>query len=124
MNKEPKEIYLKDYKKPAFRIKSVNLTFELFEDETVVTNIMQLEKVDKNEKDLILHAGELELLELVLDEISVKEENYSVDASSLTIRNVSSEFTLKIVNKIYPQKNTELEGLYKSGDIFCTQNEP
>jgi len=28
------------------------------------------------------------------------------------------------MTKIYPQKNTELEGLYKSGGIFCTQNEP
>jgi len=42
----------------------------------------------------------------------------------LTILNVPASFTLKIKNKIYPQNNTELEGLYKSGTIFCTQNEP
>ena len=30
----------------------------------------------------------------------------------------------KIKKKIYPHKNTELEGLYKSNGMFCTQNEP
>jgi aminopeptidase N len=124
MSKEPKEIYLKDYQKPAFSIKSVNLTFELFEDETIVTNIMNVQKVDENEKDLMLHAGELELLEVVLDEKPLDTQNYVVTPASLKIMNVASTFTLKIVNKIYPQKNTELEGLYKSGNIFCTQNEP
>jgi aminopeptidase N len=37
---------------------------------------------------------------------------------------VSPSFTLQIKTKIYPHKNTELEGLYKSNGMFCTQNEP
>jgi aminopeptidase N len=123
MSKELEAIYLKDYKKPSFAITEVNLTFELFEEHTIVTNVMKFLKLE-NVKDLRLNAEELELLELSLDDAVLTEEAYSIDEESLTIKNVDESFTLKIINKIYPHKNTELEGLYKSGEIFCTQCEP
>ncbi len=116
--------YLKDYKKPAYAIKTVDLTFELFEEETVVTNSMQISKADMNEKDLKLDAVNLELLEVSLNGLKLQESRYIIEEEKLTIINVPTEFEIKIKNKIYPQNNTELEGLYKSGDIFCTQNEP
>ncbi|MBA1433243.1 MAG: aminopeptidase N [Epsilonproteobacteria bacterium] len=123
MSKQPQAIYLKDYTKPAFAIKDVQLTFELFEEETIVTNVMKFLKLD-NTPNLQLHVEELELLELLLDGVALSDAAYAIDAESLKIFNVPESFTLKIVNKIYPHKNTELEGLYKSGDIFCTQCEP
>ena len=116
--------YLKDYKKPAYAIKTVDLTFELFEEETIVTNSMQITKADMNEKDLKLDAVNLELLEVSLNGLKLQESRYIIEEENLTIINVPNEFEIKIKNKIYPQNNTELEGLYKSGDIFCTQNEP
>jgi len=116
--------YLKDYKKPVYAIKTVDLTFELFEKETIVTNSMQITKVDMNEKDLKLDAVNLELLEVSLNGLKLQESRYIIEEENLTIINVPNEFEIKIKNKIYPQNNTELEGLYKSGDIFCTQNEP
>ncbi|QOP40842.1 aminopeptidase N [Sulfurimonas marina] len=123
MSNEVQEIFLKDYKKPSFTIESVNLTFELFEEETNVTNIMKFEKLDES-ADLVLDAQELELKEVVLDGEVLGSDRYTHDEETLTISNVPQEFTLEIRNRIYPQKNTELEGLYKSGDIFCTQCEP
>ena len=36
----------------------------------------------------------------------------------------SEKFTLEIENFINPEENKALDGLYKSGNIFCTQNEP
>ena len=121
---ENKEIFLKDYQKPLFDIKSVNLVFELFEEYTTVTNIMSFSKLHDNSKDLKLNALNLELIEVWLNDLKLQDARYIVEEEYLTILNVPSEFRLKIINKIYPQKNTELEGLYKSGDIFCTQNEP
>jgi len=123
MNEQPQEIYLKDYKKPSFSIKSVHLTFELYEDETIVTNVMEIEKLEKID-DLQLNSEELELVELELNNLVLANGRYFIDDESLKIINVPQNFTLKIVNKIYPHKNTELEGLYKSGNIFCTQCEP
>ena len=124
MSTEVKAKYLKDYKKPAFDIEKVDLTFELFEEETVVTNSMQIIKVDVNEKDLILDAVDLKLMELSLNGLKLQESRYIIEEEKLTIVNVPDRFKIEIKNKIYPQNNTELEGLYKSGDIFCTQNEP
>ncbi|SFV69249.1 Membrane alanine aminopeptidase N [hydrothermal vent metagenome] len=124
MSKKVVEKFLKDYKKPAFKIESVELTFDLFEEETLVTNVMQITKVDANVSELRLDSINLELLDLRLNGMKLSENRYVIEEDSLTILNVSDSFELKIENRIYPQNNTELEGLYKSGDIFCTQNEP
>jgi len=121
---EVKAKYLKDYKKPAYKIKTVDLTFELFKEEAIVTNSMKIIKVDENEKDLKLDAVDLELLEVSLNGLKLQESRYIIEEETLSIINVPTEFEIKIKNKIYPQNNTQLEGLYKSGDIFCTQNEP
>ncbi len=119
-----KEKFLKDYKKPDFAIESVHLTFELFEEETVVTNTMHIKKLADTQEELRLDSVNLELLELRLNDMVLGENRYVIEKESLIVLNVPAAFTLTIVNKIYPQNNTELEGLYKSGNIFCTQNEP
>jgi len=122
MNKiEP--IYLKDYKEPSFEIKSVELLFDIFDNYTIVTNIMEFYKKDDS-SHLTLDSIDLELLELYINDLKLKESRFEYKDDKLTIFNVPQNFKIKVVNKIYPDKNTELEGLYKSGDIFCTQNEP
>ncbi|MFK5936828.1 MAG: aminopeptidase N [Sulfurimonas sp.] len=121
---EMKEIYLKDYKKSVFSIDSVELVFELFEEYALVTNVMKIKKLDEEVNDITLNAVDLELQELWINDLRVQESRYSYVDEKLTVFNVPADFSLKVVNKIYPQNNTELEGLYKSGDIFCTQNEP
>ncbi len=117
-------IYLKDYKKPEYEIKDVNLVFDLHEEYAKVTNKMNIIKVDEKSNNIVLDSIDLELEELWLNDLKLKETRYSYKGEKLTILNVPTAFTLKIVNKIYPQNNTELEGLYRSGSIFCTQNEP
>ena len=121
---KPKEIFLKDYKKPDFSIKSVDLVFDIFEDYTIVTNTMEFNKTNLSQQDLILDSLELELIEIWLGNLKLHSSRYHYDGTHLTIYNVPQTFQIKIINKIYPYLNTELEGLYKSGDIFCTQNEP
>jgi len=123
MSQQPKAIYLKDYKEPEFKITTVNLKFELYEEYALVTNVMEFEN-SANVENLKLDAVELELEELYLNNLKLQESRYIIEEESLTVLNVPQSFTIKIVNRIYPQNNTELEGLYKSGDIFCTQCEP
>jgi len=83
---------------------------------------MQMVKTHAETTTLELHSIDLELESITVD--GVETTDYSYENELLTINNLPKTFTLKIINKIYPQKNTELEGLYKSGGIFCTQNEP
>jgi aminopeptidase N len=117
-------IYLKDYKAPEFQIKSVDLVFNLFEDYTQVANSMSIKRVDNSAKDLILNSVDLELIELYINDLKLNDTRYMITKDTLTVLNVPDEFKLTVINKIYPQLNSELEGLYKSGNIFCTQNEP
>ncbi len=119
-----KTIYLKDYKKPEFEIHSCELHFELYEEYAIVTNTMRIKKIDNSSNDILLDTIDLELIELYLNDLKLKDTRYHIEEESLKILNVPDSFSLKIKNKIYPQNNTELEGLYKSGSIFCTQNEP
>ena len=121
---EVQAIYLKDYKPPKYSIESVDLVFDLYEEFTQVTNTMRFTKKDKSTKDLVLDAIDLDLVEVHLNNLKLSETRYSYKKEKFTIFNVPDKFTIKILNKIYPQNNTELEGLYKSGSIFCTQNEP
>jgi len=120
---EVKTIYLKDYKKPDFKCESVELVFDLFDEYTIVTNTMKLSN-NSDANDLLLDSIDLELVELWLNDLKLNDTRYIYANEKLKIQNVPKNFTIKIINKIYPHKNTELEGLYKSGDIFCTQNEP
>jgi len=120
---EMQAIYLKDYKKPEFSIKDVELVFDLYEEETIVTNVMNILN-EKSVNEIVLDSIDLELQGLWLNGLELDATRYRYKDEKLTITDVPTAFELKIINKIYPQNNTELEGLYKSGTIFCTQNEP
>ncbi|MCF6331107.1 MAG: aminopeptidase N [Sulfurimonas sp.] len=120
---EVKTIYLKDYKKPDFDCERVDLIFELFEKYSIVINTMKLKKLS-DVSDIILDSIDLELMEIYLNDLKLNDTRYHYKNERLKILNVPKNFILKIKNKIYPHTNTELEGLYKSGSIFCTQNEP
>lgn len=118
-----KEIFLQDYKKPDYKCIDIDMIFDIFDEYTIVINTMNLEKLDEI-NDLELDSIDLELVELYLNDLKLNDTRYVYADEKLKILNVPDTFSIKIVNKIYPHKNTELEGLYKSGAIFCTQNEP
>lgn len=121
----PRTIYLKDYRPPEFSIPEINLRFELEDERTLVTAVMQVVNVEGNDKrSLILQGEELKLLSVRVDGKVLSASDYIVTPESLTLPTVPAKFTLEIQNEIYPDKNTALEGLYKSDQIFCTQNEP
>jgi len=121
---EVQTIYLKDYKEPEFTIKNCDLVFELFEDYTQVTNMMHILKKDENVKDLVLDSVGLELVEMYLNDKKLEADSFVIEKEKLKVLDVEDDFKLIIINKIYPHLNLELDGLYKSGSIFCTQNEP
>ncbi|MCF6283454.1 MAG: aminopeptidase N [Candidatus Polarisedimenticolaceae bacterium] len=122
----PAEIHLKDYCPPDFLIDQVALTFELGEQETRVHSRLHLRR-NPNAKgrtaDLYLHGEQLALRSIQLDGSPLGEADYLQDDESLTIKQVPDLFELEIEVVIKPQENTALEGLYKSGSMFCTQCE-
>ncbi len=121
---QPKTIYLKEYTPSDFTIDALDLHFDLFEEHTVVTNTMQMVKANPTATTLSLNSVNLELIHLMVDGVVLGEGAYDYADNILSFSDLPDRFTLEIRNRIYPEQNTELEGLYKSGGIFCTQNEP
>ena len=124
---EPKVIYLKDYQVPVFVIDHTQLQFELMTDYTLVTATLAMRRnplsEDKNAA-LFLHGhADLELLKIRVDGLELATQSYQIDDQGLSVSDLKSNLTLEIVTKIYPDKNTALEGLYRSGGMFCTQCE-
>lgn len=119
----PKTIHLKDYQLPDFTIEKVNLLFDLFEDKALVENTMEMKALAQGSKTLTLDGVNLTLNKIEINGTELKPDQYKVTEETLTITEVPQKFTLKITNTIFPDKNTSLEGLYKSGGMFCTQCE-
>ncbi len=124
MNPEHKTIYYKDYKPSPYTICECNLEFIIEEGSTRVDNVMHIVRKDPDAKELRLD-GEMQELELLwVDDVLLNEENYRLDEKGVTIPLDSDEAKIRIITRIYPDENTALEGLYRSGGIWCTQNEP
>ncbi|WP_345987428.1 aminopeptidase N [Sulfurimonas sp. HSL1-2] len=121
---QPKTIYLKEYEAPAYQILTAELTFEIFEEHTLVINRMTVKRRGDVPVPLLLDGDDLKLLCVKVDDVKIPDEAYSRDAEALTIFDPGAEATVQVVTKIYPDQNTALEGLYRSGGIYCTQCEP
>tara|TARA_B100000700_G_C15042310_1_gene855962 strand:+ start:366 stop:3101 length:2736 start_codon:yes stop_codon:yes gene_type:complete len=122
----PKTTFLKDYEPPKFLIDNIELYIDLYEDWCSVKATMKFRKnpvSSVNSKELILNGEKIKLKSIFINDIKLKKNQYHTDNYQLTIFDVPEEFVLKTEVFIQPQKNTELEGLYKSGSIFCTQCE-
>ena len=123
MSETLQEIRLADYRSYAYKLKSTELKFELGADGTDVETVLSLRREDTNETDLYLDGINLELISIEIDGRSLSGNEYSQDSAGLTIYQVPPECILTTRVRIHPEKNTELEGLYKSNKLFCTQCE-
>ncbi|MCU7877337.1 MAG: aminopeptidase N [Candidatus Thiodiazotropha sp. (ex Lucinoma borealis)] len=121
-----KTIHLEDYRPPNYLIDRVDLVFDLHDEATWVTAHLQVRKnpaCTQSDPPLQLDGEALQLLALALDDRPLQDDEYQVDERSLTIPNVAEKFTLMTRVEIFPHKNTALEGLYRSGGLYCTQCE-
>lgn len=118
-----KTLYLADYNSPEFFIETVDLTFELSDSKTIVTSILSIKRAGNNKSSLLLNGQQLTLVSLELNNIKMAQKNFHVSDEYLEVHTLENTFTLTIVTEINPLDNTSLEGLYKSGEAFCTQCE-
>ena len=125
----PQTIYLKDYTVPDYLIHSVDLNFDLAEDNTRVVSRLTLSRNPASQTGdaaLILAGENLGLISVVLnDDNQLTDQHYLQTPDSLIIHEVPQHrsFVLTIENTINPKANTALEGLYLSNGMLCTQCE-
>lgn len=121
----PSAIYLCNYQPPAFLIETVDLHFELDEEDVRVQSRLRVARATgtTTESALTLHGEQLVLESIELNGQLLSASDYQLEADSLSIKAVPDHFELIITTRIKPQDNTELSGLYKSSGNFCTQCE-
>ncbi len=120
MSQAPQAKYRKDYQAPSHTITDIDLTFDLYDNDTIVTALSKV--VQKGESPTLELDGEgLELRSVKVD--GEDWAHHEVKEASLVLSDLPAEFELEIITKIDPEANTALEGLYKSGGAFCTQCE-
>lgn len=120
---ESRRIFSEDYQPTPYLIPDVELQVSLHDEGTVVTSRMTLTRREGvGEVDQLKFNGE----ELRCVQVKVDGQETSVDVldDGIVLHGPLPErFTLETVVEIDPAKNLKLEGLYKSGGIFCTQME-
>ena len=123
---QPRVIYLKDYFLPNYNINETHLYFDLGEENTRVKSrlMMELNELsDDKSSELLLYGVDLDLISIAIDGRKLRGDEYKVEDGTLKIDEVPARFELTCETLIEPQKNTSLEGLYKSHTMFCTQCE-
>ena len=117
----PKAIFLKDYQSPDFSVESVELEFDLSDNETRVKSHLRLQKLNPHVNECVLDGVDLELLSVELDGVSAEHE---VLEQGLVVKNApDGVFSLCISVRIHPEANKSFMGLYQSRNNFCTQCE-
>lgn len=129
MTNKPDVVYLKDYLPPNFWIDHVDLTVDLGEEKTTVSSTLQCRRNPEQSKKepelpLVLQGEKLRLVSIQLDGKPLSSSDYHLTDETLTVLSPPDIFTLALMVEIHPEKNTELSGLYRSSNLFCTQCEP
>ncbi len=123
----PRPIRLKDYRPSDYLIDNVDLDFKLDPTETIVASRLKMRPnpaVKSPAKSLRLDGENLELISVKIDGKPLSESDYAITADALRIKSVPQKpFRLDITNKVNPEANTALSGLYRTKGIYCTQCE-
>ena len=126
LNPTPTTVYLKDYTPPPFLISSIELDIDIRDDHAIVKTTLAVTrnpKATEPDAPLILDGDELEFVAAQIDGRTLTEADYTLDAEHLCIDDVPDAFRLATEVRIYPDKNTQLMGLYASRDGYFTQCE-
>lgn len=117
--------HLCDYQPPAFLVDRVELVVNLQEVGTEVRARLMLRPNPAGQGGpLRLDGEDLETLSLVLDGHCLEPGDWYLDKGQLVIGQLPQvPFVLESLVQIAPETNKALEGLYRSGNIFCTQCE-
>ena len=107
----PQTIRLDDYRVPDFLVDTVDLTFDLFEDGATVTSKLAIRRNPQSDgagAALVLDGQHLELVSAALNGEELGGNRYTIDADSLTLPDMPDDFTLDIVTRIEPHKNSPI----------------
>ncbi len=119
---------LADWTPPAWIARAVSLRVDLQSDHALVTSTVTYELAPQHAAtdrlpELRLDGHDLQLVACRLDGADIPTEDRDLDPRQLVLRPRTAAFELTITTRLRPQDNRSMEGLYRSGTIWCTQME-
>ncbi|MDF3818754.1 aminopeptidase N [Leptospira sp. 96542] len=116
---------IEDFRLSPWITPEVYLRFDLDLQQTIVKAEYKVQKRENGLEPVFLNGEGLEFLSIRINGNIVDPNEFEhVEGGIKILTPPSEDFTLYIENRINPSNNTNLEGLYKSGSMLCTQNEP
>ncbi|TYA24849.1 aminopeptidase N [Aggregatibacter actinomycetemcomitans] len=116
--------YRKDYQTPDFTVTDIYLDFQLEPEKAIVVATSKYQRLNEKSTTLRLDGHDFQFSSIKLNGKPFSQ--YQQDHESLTLDLVqvaAEQFELEITTVLNPAANTSLQGLYQSGDAFCTQCE-
>ncbi len=119
-------VYRKDYQAPSHWIDTVKLEFDLDPTSTLVTSTLHVRPnrdFEHTHYDLELDGEAITLESVSLDDTLLPSDAYTLEKGKLILHNIGQDCDIKIVNRFNPSANTELSGIYVSGENLMSQCE-
>ena len=118
-------IRLQDYRPPEWLVDRVSLDVSLHPTSAKVKAILSLKPNPTSAAaPLVLDGDGLHLVSLKLDGTAVPDGSFVATPDGLTIPQPPNRpFTLEVETIVDPSANTQLSGLYRSSNTYCTQCE-
>ena len=117
----PSTVYLRDYQAYPFAIDETRLAFDIQDGETTVGCELAVRR--DGDGPLVLRGEGLDLRGVWVDGRALAGNEYAQDDKTLTLFDIPDNCQVRTEVCIAPEKNTALEGLYKSRSMYCTQCE-
>ena len=121
MADSPSTVYLRDYQAYPFAIDETRLAFDIQDGATTVGCELAVRR--DGDGPLVLRGEGLELRGVWVDGRALAGNEYAQDDATLTLFDIPDNCQVRTEVYIAPEKNTALEGLYKSRSMYCTQCE-
>lgn len=115
-----------DYSPPPYLVPFARLEFDLGQAATTLRTTLTLQRnaAASGNGVLRLDGDRLELVEVAIDGVRLSAERFSVTADRLEIVDPPDSFKLTTTTRLYPERNTDLVGLYVTAGALCTHCEP
>ncbi len=113
---------LSQYTPPAYSIATVDLHITLHPTATQVVGTLHIAPQGDTPQPLLLNGHHLQLQQVLINNAPAPYTLH--DDGTLELAPLTSAAVVQIHVTINPSANTELEGLYRSNTLYCTQCEP
>ncbi|WP_010545451.1 aminopeptidase N [Sphingomonas elodea] len=117
----PQAIRREDYRQPDWLVPDIALDFDLDPAATRVRAALHVTRNGSHDRPLVLNGDGLEAVAVKVD--GVASTDWRMDGQDLVIPLGGDAHTIETEVVIAPERNTQLQGLYASSGMLCTQCE-